>query len=292
MSKATFSLSPTSINVTAGSTTGNTAMFRVTPLNDFTGIVNLTCAVTSAPTAATSPVTCSVPATLNLSGLSAIPGALVANTTDSTTGGSYTVTITAVDAATGKITVSSNSTVTVTGETLTPAFVVSNGGGITVAPGASSGNTSLISVTPSGAFSGAVALGCAVTSSPSGASDPLTCSLSNPTVTITGSAAVTSMLTISSSPAATASLERRFGAGGVVLAFLLLMMPTRRRRMAPLACFLLLAGLGVISGCGGSGKPVSTSINPGTTAGTYVVTISGTAPNATPSITTLTVTVN
>jgi len=292
MSKATFSLSSTTINVTAGSTTDDTAMFRVTPLNDFTGIVNLTCTVTSAPTGATSPVTCSVPATLNLSGLSPVAGALVANTTSSTTGGSYTVTITAVDAATGTITVSSNSTITVTGETLTPAFAVTSGGGIAVAPGASAGNTSLITVTPSGSFAGAVALACAVTSSPAGASDLPTCSLSSPTVTITGSAAATSTLTINSTAATTAALERRFGASGAALAFLLLIMPTRRRRTAPLICLLLLAGVGAMAGCGGGGHASAASPNPGTTAGTYVVTISGTASNAAPSTTTVTVTVN
>jgi len=291
MSKATFSLSSTSINVTAGSAAGNTAMFLVTPLNDFTGNVNITCAVTSAPANAASPVTCSVPVTLNLSGLSAVPGALVANTTASTTGGTYIVTITAVDAATGTITVSSHSTVTVTGETLTPAFAVTSAGGISVAPGASTGNTSLITVTPSGAFSGPVALACAVTSAPAGASDPPTCSLATPTVTITGSTAATSMLTISSTAATTAALERRFGGGGVVLAFMLLI-PKRRRRLVPLACLLLLAGLGTMTGCSSSGNSSGTSTNPGTTAGTYVVTISGTAPNAAPSTTIVTVTVN
>lgn len=291
MSKATFSLSSTSINVTAGSTTNDSAMFRATPLNDFTGVVDLTCAVTSVPTGATSPVTCSVPATLNLSGLSAVAGALVANTTAETTGGTYTVTITGVDAATKTITVSANSTVTVTGETVTPAFAVTSAGAITIAPGASTGNTSLITVTPSGAFSGPVALACAVTSSPAGASDPLTCSLSNPTVTLTGSTAATSMLTVSSTAMSTAALGRRFGASGVVVAFLLLMMPTRRRRLAPLVCLLLLAGAGAMTGCS-SGQGSSTPTNPGTTAGSYVVTISGTAPNAAPSTTTVTVTVN
>ena len=292
MSKATFSLSSTSINVSAGSTTGNTAMFRATPLNDFTGVVNLTCAVTSAPASATSPVTCSVPATLNLSGLSPVAGELVANTTASTTGGTYTVTITAVDAATGTITVTSNSTVTVTGETLTPAFTVTGSGGVTIAPGASTGNKSIITVTPSGSFSGPVALACAVTSSPAGASDVPTCSLSSPTVTITGSTAATSTLTINSTAATTAALERRFGAGGAALAFLLLIMPTRRRHLTPLICLLLLAGVGVMTGCGGGGKHSGTSPNSGTTAGTYIVTISGTASNAAPSTATVTVTVN
>lgn len=292
MSEATFSLSATSINVTAGSTSGDTASLRLTPLNDFTGLVNLSCAVTAAPANAISPVTCMVPATLNLSGLSAVTGTLTANTTGSTTGGSYTVTINAVDAATGAIKVSTTSTVTVAGTTLTPAFALSNGGDISIAPGASTGNTSVISVTPSGGFTGPVALACAVTSSPTTAADPLTCSLSNPTVSITGSTAATSTLTISSTSSNAAALERGLGGGGIAFAVLLFIAPVRRRRLAPFLCILALAGVGMLTGCGGGSQAPTPPANPGTTAGAYVVTISGTASSAAPSITTVKVTVN
>ena len=292
MSVATFSLSATSINVSAGSTIGNTGSVRLTPLNDFTGLVNLSCAVTAAPANAISPVTCSVPATLNLSGLSAVTGTLTANTTASTTGGSYTVTINAVDAATGAIKVSTTSTVTVAGTTLTPAFALSNGGDITIAPGASTGNASVISVTPTGGFTGPVALACAVTSSPATAADPLTCSLSNPTVSITGSAAATSTLAVRSVPSSTAAIERRLGGGGMVLAVLLFFAPVRRRRLAPFLCIIALAGVSMLTGCGGGNQAASPPANPGTTSGAYVVTISGTAPNAAPSTTTVKVTVN
>lgn len=300
MSVATFSVSTSAIDVNAGSTTGDTAALRVTPLNDFTGIVNLSCAVTSAPAGATSPITCSVPASVNLSGLSAVSATLTANATASTTGGSYTITVSGVDAATGKLKASATSAVTVTGTTLTPTFALSNGGGITITPGGSTGSTSIISVTPSGGFTGAVALACAVTSSPSGANDPVTCSLSNSTVQLTGSAAGTSTLTINSTAAAAnaASLERGFdgrgvAGGGVALAMLLLILPKRRRRLAPLCCFVLLAAASVMTGCGGSGNNgPTTPANPGTTAGTYVVTITGTASSVAPSTTTVNVTVN
>ncbi len=292
MSVATFSLSATSINVAAGSTSEDTATLRATPLNDFTGLISLSCAVTAAPAGAVSPVTCSVPATLNLSGLSAVTGILTANTTASTTGGNYTVTINGVDAATGAIKVSTTSTVTVAGTTLTPAFALSSGGDISIAPGASTGNTSVISITPSGGFTGPVAVSCAVTSTPTSAADPLTCSLSSPTVSITGSTAATSTLTISSTSASTAALERGLGGGGAVLAVLVFMAPVRRRRLFSLLCVIALAGLGMMTGCGGSSKAPTAPANPGTTAGAYVVTIFGTAPSAAPSITTVKVTVN
>ena len=55
-----FSLSaaPTTLNLVAGATTGNTSVISVTPSNGFTGTVPLTCAVT-AQSGATSPATCS-----------------------------------------------------------------------------------------------------------------------------------------------------------------------------------------------------------------------------------------
>jgi hypothetical protein len=293
MSEATFSLSATAINLTAGSAIGDTGSLRLTPLNDFTGLINLSCAVTAAPADATSPVTCSVPATLNLSGLSAVTGILTANTTASTTGGSYTVTINAVDAATGTIKVSTTSTVTVAGTTLTPAFALTNGGDISIAPGASTGNTSVISVTPAGGFTGPVALACAVTSSPAAVADPITCALSSPTVSVTGSAAATATLAISSKSSSTAALQPGLGGGGLALAVLLFMAPLRRRGLASLLGIIIaIAGLVMLTGCGGGSSAPTTPANPGTTAGAYVVTIFGTAPSAAPSTTTVKVTVN
>jgi hypothetical protein len=293
MSEATFSLSATPISVNAGSAVGDTGSLRLTPLNDFTGLVNLSCAVTGAPASAVSPVTCSVPATLNLSGLSAVTGVLTATTTATTTGGSYTVTINAVDAATGAIKVSTTSTVTVAGASLTPAFALSSGGDIAIAPGASTGNSSVISVTPAGGFTGPVALSCAVTSSPASVADPITCALSNATVSVTGSGAATSTLTISSTSSNTASLQRGLGGGGLALAVLLFMAPVRRRRaLAGLLGIIAIAGLGMLTGCGGGSSAPTTPANPGTTAGAYVVTIFGTAPSTAPSTTTVKVTVN
>ena len=77
----------------------------------------------------------------------------------------------------------------------TSSFTLSNSGNISVAPGAVSGNTSTITVTPASTFTGTVSLTCSVTSSPSGATSPTTCSLSPGSVSITSTAAQTSILT-------------------------------------------------------------------------------------------------
>ena len=299
VSQATFSLSASPIAVTAGDNA--TAVVRATPLSQFTGIVNLSCAVTSAPASAVSPVTCSIPATVNLSGLNSVTSTLTAQTTSTTTSGAYVITVTGTDAATGKITASATSTVTVTGTVLTPAIALSNSAPITIAAGATTNNTSTITVTPSGGFTGAVGVACAVTSSPSGANDPVTCSLSSQSVTVSGTGAVTTTLTISSTASTTSALLRGLGAGNALLAITLIFVPARRRRFASLACALaLVAALGVISGCGGGGSTTTTggggttppTTTPGTTAGAYVVTVTATATGVSPATTAVSVTVN
>ncbi|MGD0732720.1 MAG: beta-propeller fold lactonase family protein, partial [Terracidiphilus sp.] len=74
------------------------------------------------------------------------------------------------------------------------SFTLSNSGNITVAPGATSGNTSIITVTPGSSFTGTVTLACTV-ASPTGATNPTTCSLSPTSVSITDTTAQTSTLT-------------------------------------------------------------------------------------------------
>ena len=72
------------IVVVQGATTGNTSTIAVTPASGFTGAVNLSCAVTSAPAGATNPVTCSTanlnPASVNITGAAAQTSILTINT--------------------------------------------------------------------------------------------------------------------------------------------------------------------------------------------------------------------
>jgi 6-phosphogluconolactonase (cycloisomerase 2 family) len=82
------------------------------------------------------------------------------------------------------------------------SFTLSSGGNMSVVPGAS--GTSTITVTPGSSFTGTVSLTCAVTSSPSGATSPATCSLSPTSVSVTSTTAQTSTLTAATSSSTTA----------------------------------------------------------------------------------------
>jgi len=83
------------ITISSGSTTG-TSTITVTPGSSFTGTVALTCAITTAPSNATSP-TCDLSSTsLTFSSATAQPSTLTATTTSSTTSGIYDITVTGV----------------------------------------------------------------------------------------------------------------------------------------------------------------------------------------------------
>jgi hypothetical protein len=168
-----------------------------------------------------------------------------------------------------------------------PSFQIS-ATAVSLSRGATSGNTSTVTVTP-GNFTGPVALTAAITTSPAGAQDPPTLSFGATTpVTITGTSAGTATLTIGTTAASSASLAhpnrrqlRLYGAGSAVLACILFFgFPARRRGWMRLLSLLLLfaASAGVILGCSGSGGSTSTGpSNSGTTPGSYVVTVTGTS---------------
>jgi hypothetical protein len=191
-----------------------------------------------------------------------------------------------------------------------PASFALTGTAVTVAPGASTGNTSSITVTPAGGFTGNVNLTANITSSPSGAVDTPTLSFgSTSPVDITGTAAGTATLTISTTAATTSSLAYPqipgsrgtgtpwYAAGGATLACLLLFgIPARRRYWRSiLGVLVLLAALteGIVA-CGGGSNSNNNNPNPGTTLGSYTVTVTGTdvATSEIKSTTTLNLTVN
>ncbi len=173
-----------------------------------------------------------------------------------------------------------------------PGFTV-GGTVVSVTPGATTGNTSTITVTPSGGFTGSVTLTAAVTSSPAGAQDPPTLSFgSTSPVSITSASAGTATLTIATTAPTSAALAYpahpgvRWYAGGTTLAFGLLFgigicIPSRRRswrmRLGLLVLLVILAG-GLFA-CGGSSSRVTG--NPGTTPGAYTVTVTGTSGSIT-----------
>jgi hypothetical protein len=189
------------ITVVRGATTGNTSTITVTPSGGFTGNVNLTCTVAS-PSGASNPVTCSSAnfslTPVDITSAAFLTSTLTVNTSATTTAGTYVITVIGTS---GSVTSATDVTVNVN---LPQDFALGNSGAITVNAGASSGNTSTITVTPSGGFSNAVNLTCAVTAAPASAANPLTCGASNLNPTsVTPPATTTSVLTASTTATTT-----------------------------------------------------------------------------------------
>ena len=191
------------ITVVQGATTSNTSVITVTPSDGFTGIVNLTCAVTTAPAGAANPLACATadlnPDSVNITGTGALTSVLSAVTTGTTTPGSYAITVTGTSGALVSTTVV-NVTVNQPQD-----FSLSPSGPIVVNAGATTGNSTTITLTPLNGFSSTVSLSCAVTTAPQGAANPLTCGASNlnPTSIDAGTGPLTSTLTASTTAATT-----------------------------------------------------------------------------------------
>jgi hypothetical protein len=272
-------------SITLPATGGSgTSTITLSPSGGFSGPVALTCTV--APSGGP---TCSVTSPVTLTAATAGTATLTVTSTSATTSGAYTVTVT----STGTGIANATTAVPVTVSSPNPTVVLSDSGGITVAAGATTGNTSTITVTPGGGFSGAVSLTCAVSSS---VSEAPTCSITSP-VTISGTTAGTATLTVSTT-AASAELQMPrmrllpIGGGIAAAALLFFLVPMRRRRISTLlGALVLIAVVGFSAGCGGGGS-APPSGNQGTPAGTYTVTVSGTATGVTITPITVSVTVN
>ena len=193
--------------------------------------------------------------------------------------------------------------------TLAPCFnVIGVPASISINPGATTGNTSTITVTSVDGFSGNVTLTAAITSSPAGAQHLPTFSFSpSSSVNVTPGTAGTATLTISTTAASGATLayparpSARWYIAGVTsiiifaLALSLLLeigigLPAwRRSGRTRIGMFVLsvvfISGLFACGSSGSSGKG-----NSGTTPGSYTVTVTGTSGTITASSTvTLTV---
>jgi subtilase family serine protease len=172
-----------------------------------------------------------------------------------------------------------------------PSFSLT-GTAVTVAPGSSS--TSTVTITPSGGFTGSVVMSAVLTSTPSGADylPNLSFSSTNP-VAITGASAGTATLTVYTTAATSAALAHPkhpgtpwYAVGGATLACLLLLgIPARRRswrRALGMLTLLVVLSSGVFAcggggGSGGGGGGGGGTGNPGTTAGAYTITVTGTS---------------
>lgn len=152
-----------------------------------------------------------------------------------------------------------------------------------VAAGASA--TSTITIAPVNSFSGSVALSCSITPT---VTRPATCSF-NPSSVAGGSG--TSTLTVSTTAATTASLASHskgifyamwLPVGG--LALLGAGFTSRKKKLLGflLGC-LLFSGLIFLGACGGSSSGGGGGGHPGTPAGTYTITVTGTSGSLTHS---------
>jgi hypothetical protein len=294
------------IAVNAGATSGNSSVITVMPAGGFSGQVNLTCAVTSTPSSPTSPATCAVPSSVTITGTSGATATLTAATTASTTPGIYIVTVTGTNAAGGSVASSTTVNLTVNPPTTAdPAIGLASGGNIAVNPGATTGNTSAITVTPSNGFTGQVNLSCTVATSVSNPTDPPVCALPS-SVSVSGTTAVTATLTVTTTAPVTAALdlpEFFLAGGGATLALVLLFgIPARSRAwrtlFSLLAVVVLISGIGcgtvLGSGGNGGGNGGGGNASPGTAPGAYTITVTA-ADAATGKITaaaTVTLTVN
>jgi trimeric autotransporter adhesin len=162
-----------------------------------------------------------------------------------------------------------------------PSFTLSNSGNLQVKAGATSGNTATISLTPANGFTGIVNSTCAVKTSLTILNLP-GCALSPAALNVTGTTAVTSTLTISTTASNGAALvPGPLGMGGLTAALALLFwfgIPRRRKAWQRLVIAIALAvsigALGCGSGGGGSGS--SGGGNSGTTPGSYSIIVTGT----------------
>lgn len=269
-----FALTGSPLSVPAGGS--GSATVTVTPNSGFTGNVSLTCAITGNAGATNIP-TCTVAQPPAITGSQAVNASIAINTQASTTAGDYTMSVTGTS---GNLSAS-----TVVDLTIAPPATGSGTGQFslsgTAVDIASSGatGTSTITITPSGGFTGTVALSCAIATGPNYATDTPACSVTQPAA-ITGTQAVTATLTLSTSPApSTTAHNSLFGMGGgsVLAALFLIFLPRRRSWKAFLGVFLLGFLLAGASGCGFNKGSTPYQKKGGTTAGEYTVTVTGTS---------------
>ena len=156
---------------------------------------------------------------------------------------------------------------------------------VTVDAGATTGNTSTVTITPAGGFAGSVTLTASIASAPVGARNLPTLSFgaSSP-AKVNSNGSASAILTISTTAPATAMASPARGvfpwypSGGAALACILLFGIPRRRRSGRLflgvaVLFLVMAG-GLVA-CSGSLAPSGTSSSAGTTPGLYTITVTG-----------------
>jgi hypothetical protein len=148
--------------------------------------------------------------------------------------------------------------------------------------GATTGNTSTLTVTPANGFAGPIYFSCTIEYYPPGAQHLPTCAVPA-SISVSGTSPATTTMTISSTPSSSAQSRAPAGlrwmaaqAAPFFGAIVLLALGGRRRsRVRAAGSFLLLALIGLTS-CGGGGSGSGGGkIIPGTTSGNYVFMVEG-----------------
>jgi sugar lactone lactonase YvrE len=184
--------------------------------------------------------------------------------------------------------------------TVVPATFTISASALTVTPGGL--GSSAVTVASNNDYTGTVTLSCTVTASPAGAVDSPTCTTSG-TVSLSGTTTSGTATVTLNSTAARASLVRdvnwwkKTGSGAALAALLFVVVPRRRLRWRAVAALVFLATVAgglVACGGGGSGSKTNQPTNPGTTAGAYTISVTGTGSDSakTTAVTTFTLTVN
>ena len=289
-----FALSASATSLSIAQNSNGTSIITVSDVGGFTGAVAL--AASGLPSGVTASFAAGTAAGTQVLTLSASPTASL--------GGPATVTVTGTS---GALSATTTVLLTVTAEpTFGPSGGTGSDGAITLNPGATTGNTSTISVAGTNGYLGTVNLSCSI--SPIAANDPATCSLSPASVTLNGNTAQTSTLTVTTTAATTGENEMKKllwpSAGGTALGLVLLFGVPRRRRnwLTMVGLAVLFTSIGVIGCSGGSGGGGSGGGrgggNTGTSAGIYTVTVTGTGTSGgssnpvTATVGTVTLTVN
>jgi len=233
------------------------------------------------------------PVTIN----DATSGATIYYTTNGTTpttastvyNGPITIAVTETVEAIAIASEYSSSAVASAAYVITPGFTIA-GTAVSVEPGAITSNTSTITMTPVGGFTGSVLLTAVLTSSPANAVAQPSLSFGSTTpVSIATAAGGNATLTISTTLGGTlpctasdrpgSGLPWAAGSGTALACVLLLALPERRRRWRSLlGMALLLAALGgSVTACGGGNKSIAcpTAVTASTTPGIYTITVTG-----------------
>ena len=166
-----------------------------------------------------------------------------------------------------------------------PDFSVAPASGSSTSQTVSAGQSAAFNlvIAPVGSFTGTVNLSCSI--SPTITPAP-TCTLSSSSLQISGTSQPLTVTVGTTAPVTTGALVpgsflpiARWMAFVLILPLFYWPLPGNRRRLAPLAASTVFVALVLLAACGGGSGGPTQHTTPGTPAGTYTATITGSAGN-------------